>query len=195
MAKLRVRVDASEVMAVLITLGSRFPVILREKLIKYGNSMVIAKMRELLETKNINYTGQLSSTLDVKADGKAPSVKFVSPEKYASQVDAGTGPRRIRAAEYQRLKEWVENKLDIESDNVALVAKRIKKKIEFEGSNPRPFFVEAIQLLEIKYMAVAIQQAKSQLTRELNKAAKSKTTIRGSVEKNLNSIFDKFDLI
>lgn len=194
MARLKIQVDTSEVMAILVTLGKRFPFILREKLLKYGQSIVIAKMREVLESRNINYTGQLSSSLSIKADGPAPGVTIFSPEKYAAQVDKGTGPRRINSAEYARLKEWVENKLDVESEHVALVAKRIKKKIQTEGSNPRPFFDYSFGMVEAKYLALSIQQAKAQLTRELNAAAKAKANIKSSVTKNLNSIFDKFNL-
>jgi len=105
---------------------------------------LVKKLQSTLEKSDINFTGDLSESIDIEDIGGTISVVINSP--YATLVDKGMPAGR--AVNYDALKKWVEGKLGITDERELQEATfKIQKKIENKGIQPTFFVKKSIKAL------------------------------------------------
>lgn len=105
---------------------------------------LVKKLKGTLKSADINFTGDLSNSIDIEKIDNVTSVVINSP--YATLVDKGMPPGNN--VNYDALKKWVEKKLGI-TDEIELqqATFKISKKIKNKGIQPTFFVKKAIKAL------------------------------------------------
>ena len=107
---------------------------------------IFTRSQENLDTMGIDDTGALRLSGEIKEIGGKVVIEYTAP--YAEFVNDGTDPHPIDPSV---LLAWVERKLSVPSKDIQKVAKRIASKIAKFGTDPKPFFDNAIAVAEEKY--------------------------------------------
>lgn len=107
---------------------------------------IFTRSQDNLDIMNIDDTGALRLSGEIREEGGNIIIEYTAP--YASAVNDGSRPHPI---DPQVLMAWVQRKLSVPSEDVEKVAKRIAAKIRKFGSDPQPFFDNAIAVAKVKY--------------------------------------------
>jgi len=102
---------------------------------------VIKKTRQQLDIDDINFTSELSRSVEAKKIGNQYWVVIKSP--YAKFVEFGTPAGKN--VNFDALRNWVEGKLGVPKDESDIVTMRIMNKIRTKGIKPKRFFKKAIK--------------------------------------------------
>jgi len=151
---------------------------------------IIRNMRRVLHDEDINFSGKLSQSIESKTVDGVRHVIVNSP--YATVVDKGMAPGTN--VNFDALKNWVENKLQVPSDQSNDVTIRIMNKIRTTGIKPKFYAKKSLKMLIAKHGVVRVRNKKrnqSSFEKRLNKAVKISRKIAKIVRKanrNINKI-------
>lgn len=135
------------------------------------------KLKETLKNQDINFTGDLSDSIDIEEVNGTISVVINSG--YATLIDKGIPPGRTGIVDYNKLRKWVQGKLGITDEKELNEATyKIKRKIETKGVQPTFFVKKAIKALQAQRGTPRLRKftkgvpANKTLTRIARKASK-----------------------
>lgn len=107
---------------------------------------IFTRSQDNITDMGIDDTGALRLSGEIREEGDKIIIEYTAP--YAEYVNDGTDPHPI---DPNVLLSWVERKLSVSSKDVMKVAKRIAAKIARFGTEPKPFFSNAIAVAKEKY--------------------------------------------
>jgi len=135
---------------------------------------LIKNIQKTILVSDIEFTGNLRENIDKGTEGEFKTVDLNTP--YARFVEFGLPPGK--KPNFDALRNWVEKKLGIDTEESALVTMKIMNKIVKKGIAPRRFVKKAIKALIARRGVIRSSpskrrtQSKSRFERALNRAGR-----------------------
>ena len=107
---------------------------------------IFTRSQDNITDMGIDDTGALRLSGEIKEVGGQVIIEYTAP--YAKYVNDGTNPHPIDPSV---LLAWVERKLSVPFKDIQKVARRIANKIARFGTEPKPFFDNAVAVAKEKY--------------------------------------------
>lgn len=152
---------------------------------------LIDNIKKILADSDINFTGNMSKSVIPEIISGIRYVLVDSP--YATVVDKGMPPGKN--VNFDALKNWVEKKLNIPTDQSVEVTIKIMNKIKNKGIKPKFFAKKAIKMLVAKRGIIRVSSGSrrkaGRLEKILNKAVKIMRKINRftkMISRNINKV-------
>lgn len=115
---------------------------------------ILSKSQENIVQRGISNEGMLLKSGYVNRKPLEKEIGYSAP--YAAFVEFGTDPHMPPVAP---ISKWARKKLGLSEKEARSAAWAIAKKISSEGTEPQPFFRDAIGQAKAKYSGVGLNEA------------------------------------
>ena len=124
---------------------------IQKQIIRDFADSIFSKSQENIVEMEISDTGALLLSGEIRQEGVISVIEYTAP--YSDDVNSGTKPHLV---EPEDLEGWVWRKLlerkgTRDSPKVKRRAKLISDKIKRFGTQPKPFFNNALEFAKVKY--------------------------------------------
>lgn len=107
---------------------------------------IFTRSQENITSMGIDDTGALRLSGEIREEGEVIVIEYSAP--YAESVNSGSEKHFVNP---EVLLGWVRRKLGVPEKDVQKVARRIANKIARFGTEPKPFFDNALSIAKEKY--------------------------------------------